>query len=370
MRDRDLLKDTILLTVSGSRAYGIHTDTSDLDVRGVMAPPRDYYLGLRRIEQVTDKAEINRFLPWLSKPLQEVATANGMEGTVYELHKFLKLAAEGNPNILDMLFCRNMDILASTYAGNFLREHRRKFLTKKCLFTFFGYAKQQMDRIETHRAYLLDPPTHQPTREEYGLPARHDFPQDQVNAAMAMIKQKVDSWNIDFVDVDEATKIFVQDQIYKMLADMHMGSDERFQAAARLLGYDTNFMAFIVQQRNFTAALNRWNSYQKWLLERNKERAGMEAVSGYDHKHGVHLARLVLACRTIFETGDLCVYNPDPWLVSIRAGKVPFVELQTWYTAQHAGLAELAAKSSLPARVDQEWLNVLALQLTACTPAD
>lgn len=363
MKKIDILRDTILLTVSGSRAYGIHTETSDLDVRGVMLPPDDYYRGLLQLEQVTDKNVIAEFLPKLSPYLQQIARTNGMEGTVYELHKFLKLASEGNPNILDALFCRQEDILWIGNNGRLLREYRGKFLTKKCLFTFFGYARQQMDRIQTHRAYLLDPPTHQPTREEFGLPVRHEFPQDQVNAAMAMIKQKVDSWNIDFVDVDEATKIFIQDQMYKMLADMHMGSDERFQAAARLLGYDTNFMEFIVQQRNYTAALCRWNSYQKWLLERNKDRAGMEKTIGYDCKHGVHLARLVIACRSIFETGDLCVYNPDPWLVSIRAGKVPFAELQAWYAEQHAGLAELAAKSSLPARVDQEWLHELALAL-------
>jgi predicted nucleotidyltransferase len=357
----DLQEHTILLTVSGSRAYGTHTDTSDLDVRGVMIPPAKYYMGLSRIEQVTDKLLINTsFLGALTDDLRAVALAFGMEGTVFELHKFIRLAADGNPNILDALFCRDEDIIWMSREGLRLRENKERFLTKKCLLTFFGYAKQQLDRIETHRGYLLDKPTKMPTREDFGLPARHSFPQDQVNAAMALVKQKVDSWNIDFLDVDEATKIYVQDQLYKMLTEMSLGLDERHRAAARLLGYDSNFMEFIVQQRNYNAAMGRWNSYQKWLLERNKERAGMESEIGYDAKHGMHLARLVMACRTIFETGTLCVYNPDPWLRDIRDCKVPFAELQAWYEDQKSDLAAVAAKSSLPDRVPQVWLGDFA----------
>lgn len=364
----DLRERTILLTVAGSRAYGTNTDTSDLDVKGVCVPPKAYYLGTRRFEQA-DKADTicKAFHSALSPDLNAVATAQGMEGTVYEVRKFLDLAAGANPNILDVLFCRDEDVILSSRFGDALRCDRQRFLTKKCLHTFFGYAKAQLDRIETHRKYLLDPPMHAPTRAEFGLPDRHEFPQDQVMTAMALIKQKVDSWNIDFVDIDEATKIFVQDQISKMLTEMHLGSDQRFQLAGKLLGYDTNFMQFIHQQRQYDQAVKRWQAYQTWQKERNAERAGMEAKSGYDYKHGMHLARLIVACRTIFETGTLSVYNPDPWLLAIRKGGVSFDDLKAWYTEQHAGLAELAAKSSLPSRVDPEWLDDVCLEIVDYT---
>lgn len=43
---------TILLTKSGSQAYGTSTPTSDLDVKGVAVAPKEYYLGfLKRFEQ-------------------------------------------------------------------------------------------------------------------------------------------------------------------------------------------------------------------------------------------------------------------------------------------------------------------------------
>ena len=40
------LKDrTILLTVAGSRAYGTSTPESDIDIKGICIPPKEYFIG-------------------------------------------------------------------------------------------------------------------------------------------------------------------------------------------------------------------------------------------------------------------------------------------------------------------------------------
>jgi len=47
LRDR-----TILLGLHGSHAYGTNIATSDIDVKGVAVPPKEYFLGFnRRLEQ-------------------------------------------------------------------------------------------------------------------------------------------------------------------------------------------------------------------------------------------------------------------------------------------------------------------------------
>ncbi len=359
------LSDRIILgTVAGSRAYGMNTSTSDLDVKGVFVPPEKFYFGTKKIEQIDDVNQIrNAFWPKLSSGLQDVASEQGMEGVVYEVRRFLDLASGANPNILDILFSRDEDIIITTPQGDLLRSNKDKFLTKKCLQTFLGYAAAQAKRIDLHRKWLLEPPTQEPTREEYGLPNRNDYPQDQVLAAMDAIKKQVDRWNIDFVDVEESTKIYIEDQMYKMLAEIKVGSDEKFNAAGRILGIEHNFMDLVVKQKKYTQAVETWSSYQSWKKNRNKERQGMEATIGYDCKHGAHLYRLTLACKTIFETGTLQVYNPDEYLMKIRNGKIPYADLMSKFEEQKIDLSKIAAKSSLPSRVDSEWLEDLSIQI-------
>ena len=226
-----------------------------------------------------------------------------------------------------------------------------------------GYATAQAKRIESHRKWLLDPPDHEPTREEFGLLEQDEYPQAQVTAAMDAIRKQVDRWNIDFADVDEATKIFIQDQLHKQLAEIGVGSKERFNAAGRILGIETNFMNLIHRQRKYTQATEHWSAYQTWKTNRNKKRKGMEEKIGYDCKHGAHLYRLTMACRTIFETGELCVYNPDPYLMRVCNGDVSFDELMAKIEEQREDLTRIAAKSSLPNRVDPEWLEKTAIEI-------
>ena len=85
MLDFDLRDRTILLTVAGSRAYGMHTAESDLDVKGILVPPAKYYLGTKSLEQVEDAAEIQKaFLYDLTDEQRDVADQYGMEGTRVE----------------------------------------------------------------------------------------------------------------------------------------------------------------------------------------------------------------------------------------------------------------------------------------------
>lgn len=365
MRDLNMMlaDRTILLTVAGSRAYGMHTETSDLDVKGVFVPPLKYYFGLQKIEQLSSEEHLSSYNMALPTWAANVKAKHGMEGTVFEIRRFLDLASSANPNILDVLFSRNCDVIVESQLGFLLRKERRRFLTKKCLQTFLGYAVAQSRRIETHRKWLLDPPDHEPTREEFGLPKQDAYPQEQVAAAMSAVRKQVDRWNIDFADAEESTKIFILEQVHRHLAEIGVGLEEKHSAAGQILGIETDFMDLVHKQRQYTQATEMWAAYQAWSTGRNKKRKGMEENVGYDCKHGAHLYRLTMAARTIFETGDLQVYNPDPFLIKVRNGEVRFEELMEKFELQKQALAELAAKSTLPSRVDPKWLEDLSVHI-------
>lgn len=141
---------TILLTVAGSCAYNLDTTTSDLDIKGVAIPPEEVHLSyLKNFEQADKPAHIHDLVAELEVEWGSrlgARYANGLEGTVYELRKFVKLAADCNPNILDVLFCRPEDILHATPLGRALWEHAPLFLSKKAYYTFTGYAMSQLKR--------------------------------------------------------------------------------------------------------------------------------------------------------------------------------------------------------------------------------
>jgi len=109
------------------------------------------------------------------------------------------MAANNNPNILDVLFCRDSEVRLITAPGKVIRKHAQDFLSTKCRFTFHGYALGQLKRIELHRGYLLNPPDHKPEREEFGLHKNSDLPKNQIDAAFAAVRKKIDSWR-SYVD--------------------------------------------------------------------------------------------------------------------------------------------------------------------------
>lgn len=138
---------TVLLTLTGSRAYGIHSPDSDFDLKGVAIPPIDRYFGLHEFEQADKPEQLRTFMNLI--PTQE--TPPQVEGSVYEIRKFVRLAVEANPNILDILFCREEDVLFANPIGARLRRNRHLFLSAKAKHTFSGYAVAQLKRIQIRK---------------------------------------------------------------------------------------------------------------------------------------------------------------------------------------------------------------------------
>jgi len=95
-----LVKNTIFLTVHGSQCYGMATETSDLDVKGVtLVPPHIENNLFHTFEQAENHPEIYEKVEHLKNPNNPK-----VESTVYSLKKFIKLAAAVNPNVIELLY--------------------------------------------------------------------------------------------------------------------------------------------------------------------------------------------------------------------------------------------------------------------------
>jgi len=339
---------TVLLVRHGSHAYGTNTETSDEDFKGVAIPTKEYFYGYtQRFEQAELKAPDD-------------------DAVVYDIRKFFDLAADCNPNIIEVLHTDPSDHFVVTPIGQKILEHKNDFLSKKIKHTFLGYSVSQLKRIKTHKRWIMDPPSAPPTRASLGLPEQTLIPQDQLTAAFAEVQKELDRMQFDFMeDLEESKKIEIRNTMATMLAEMKLTSDEQFGAAARKIGLSDNFIQIMQLERQYTSAKREWDQYQNWKETRNKKRSALEEKYGYDTKHAYHLVRLIRMCREVLTTGKVIVKRPDrEELLAIRNGAWTYEQLIHFAESEEIELNVLYNTTNvLPNKPNQKKLDKLCIEL-------
>ncbi|MEU3915790.1 nucleotidyltransferase domain-containing protein [Streptomyces sp. NPDC029721] len=142
MDDLTLVRDhTIYSCVTGSRAFGLATEASDTDRRGVFLAPTPLFW---------------RF----EKPPTHVEGPREEEFS-WELERFCELALRANPNVLECLHSPLVDRL--TPVGEELVSLRDAFLSRRAHTTFSRYAVSQ------HRKLLADVRLHGAPRWKHAM---------------------------------------------------------------------------------------------------------------------------------------------------------------------------------------------------------
>jgi len=330
-----LRERTIFLARHGSHAYGTNIETSDEDFRGVAIAPSEYYIGaMQRFDQAESKEP---------------------DLTIFDLRKFVSLASQCNPNVVEILFVDESDRLEVSPLGEKLLAMRDLFLTRRVKHTFSGYAASQLKRIRSHYRWLKSPVEAQPLRSDFGLPDMSRIPKDQLAAAEAAIRQKLDSWTPNFLDdLEPGHRVAVTNRMNAYLEELGVAmNDDLWPGAARTLGFGDNFIELMAREKRYANAKREWQNYQTWKRERNPTRAALEAKSGFDTKHAMHLVRLLRMCREILTTGKVHVRRPDAEeLLSIRHGAWGYERLVEWAEREDTELQSIAAESALPKAPD------------------
>jgi predicted nucleotidyltransferase len=111
----------------GSKAFGLASEASDDDLRGIFLPPARLHWSLRRMPE-------------------QLEYADGAQDEVYwELEKFLRLALKANPSVLETLWTPL--VLDADETARELREMRGAFLSKHVYKTYSGYVLSQFRRM-------------------------------------------------------------------------------------------------------------------------------------------------------------------------------------------------------------------------------
>jgi len=117
---------TIYAAVIGSRAFGLATDESDTDSRGVFVAPTEAFWSLNKPPRHVDGPEPE----WFS----------------WEVERFCELALKANPNLLEVL--HSSLPIRCTDLGEELLELRPAFLSQLVFQTYSGYALSQFKKLE------------------------------------------------------------------------------------------------------------------------------------------------------------------------------------------------------------------------------
>lgn len=128
----DVTPFVVLRVLLGSRAFGLSTESSDEDRRGVYLPPAEWHWGL------------------VKPPEQAETFSPGVEETLWEVEKFVRMALQAKPNILEVLW--SPVVLFRDETGDELRAMRTAFLSKHLYQTYSGYVLSQFRLMQKTQA--------------------------------------------------------------------------------------------------------------------------------------------------------------------------------------------------------------------------
>ena len=121
-----LFEHVIFRCVVGSRAYGLDTDASDTDRRGVYLPPAEAHWSLFGVPEQLENHQTQE--------------------AYWEIQKFLTLALKANPNVLECLYTPIVE--HATPLAREMLDMRQAFLSKIVYQTYNGYVMSQFKKLQ------------------------------------------------------------------------------------------------------------------------------------------------------------------------------------------------------------------------------
>lgn len=127
----------------GSFSHGTFVPTTDpdsvddIDSMAIAVPDEEYFLGLNEWAK-NGTTEFMKLDP---------KTGQTWDTVTYEVRKAIRLLANGNPNVMSLLWVNENHYLHISEAGKLLLENRDLFSSKQLYKSFIGYAHGQVHRM-------------------------------------------------------------------------------------------------------------------------------------------------------------------------------------------------------------------------------
>ena len=138
---------TILRAIIGSTAHGLHVEgADDRDEMGVCVEDIEFVAGLWNFEQYIYRTAHDRTGDRHAK-----SEPGDLDLTIYGLRKYLRLALDGNPTILNLLFVPPAQCACRLARGAQLQELAPLIVSRKAAWRYLGYLTAQRQRLTGER---------------------------------------------------------------------------------------------------------------------------------------------------------------------------------------------------------------------------
>jgi predicted nucleotidyltransferase len=293
----------------GSKLYGTDTEASDTDYSGVFMPHENMVYGFERAEEVD--------LSVKSKRADGKNDENAVDKTLYEFRKFVRLAMDNNPNVLEQMFVNRENLVYSNYFGEELLRNAHLFPHRGLAVKYKAYAFSQKHKmvIRTDNFHALE---------------------------------NAQEWLADYVTEDRAKQLLVE-VLPKKLPFMSVKGDN-------VLVGDLNF------QRHFM--LRKVKKMVDERLSKVSNRRDLLTNHGYDTKFASHLLRLLLEGKELLSTGRLeFPLRYRQTVLDVKLGKWKMTEVLKYADELELSLDDNLDSSVLPKRPRYDEVQELVKRL-------
>ena len=342
----DLRKNNLIVLecISGSKAYGLNTPTSDTDIRGVFILPKEIFYSLEYVPQVSD--------------------ANN-DIVFYELRKFFELLLKNNPTVIELLNTPEDKII---YQHPLFKQiDRSKILSKLCKNTFANYAVGQIKKARGLNKKIVNP-----------------IPKEKKNilhfcyvitgqGSMAFLKWLTKN-NLQ-QEYCGLAKINHMRDLYGLFYDKEgtqnfKGVMRKASANEVLLSSIPKGMQSLTQlsfnQDGYTKYCKDYKDYWNWVELRNDDRYEntIEHGKNYDTKNMMHTFRLLKMALEILRDGKVNVRRNDrEELLAIKKGERAYDELLNEANQMIEEIEVAYKNSTLPDTLDETMIKQLLFEI-------
>ena len=313
----------IYLSPAGSHLYGLNTENSDLDFKGIYIPSKEDVI-LKR-----DKDEINVEINIEDKKV---------EVKLFSIYKFIKLCSKADTNALDLLFSYSSKF--EKYIPEIYIENETKY---KLIEYIYEYANLLIDtsRLENPITYAYKQAEKYSKKGVYVkiLDSLIELVQDKIDSGCTSVQDiipfiQIDGKNLRIDELDNKGKI-------------------------------EKYLFVCGVQHQFNLSLNTFSD-RLWDKLDNYSSRSLQACrdEGNDWKALSHALRILSQVKELYETGDIIFpLKNKEFILKVKLGQVSREEVNKIFDTDMSNVLKVVKEDKLHWIYNEEFWNNFLLDV-------